>query len=306
MPEGPEVKNISDYLSKNFKGLILISFGYDDKSRYRNGFPKEDLFKSLLPLKLLDVFSKGKQIFFHFYSLDLACKACSKSEPRGSQASLGLDSNKEIYLNSNLGMEGCWITDKKNHSNFWLYFGKKIKVGKIYGNFITNKLYYDDSRHLGNLSLKSEEEFIIKWNKIGPDLLSEEISIELWSFKIKNPRIKNKQICDFLLNQQYFSNVGKSEILYDARIRPDKTLSQLSDEEIKKLLQSSLQKIKQSYLCGGVTIKSYMNPNYDNTIEKKIFPLFVYNQLFDPLGNKVMKTVFNDKRTTHWVPTLQQ
>src|SRR3972149_1927679 len=118
MPEGPEVKNISDYLSKNFKGLILISFGYDDKSRYRNGFPKEDLFKSLLPLKLLDVFSKGKQIFFHFYSLDLACKTCSKSEPRGSQASLGLDSNKEIYLNSNLGMEGCWTTNKKNHSNF--------------------------------------------------------------------------------------------------------------------------------------------------------------------------------------------
>ena len=116
---------------------------------------------------------------------------------------------------------------------------------------------------------------------------------------LSNKRIKNKQICGFLLEQKYFSGIGnflRSEIVYTAKIRPDKILSNLSDFEKGELYDVSLKVILEAYLTQGIS---------GGYFPKGTFKLKCYNRNFDPYGNIVVKEYFKDKRSMYWVPEIQ-
>src|SRR3989304_5872633 len=86
----------------------------------------------------------------------------------------------------------------------------------------------------------------------------------LYEPKNKNTRLNNSQICAFLMNQKYFSGLGLylcCEILYLSKIKPDRILSELTDDEIKELFDVILTTVKRSYDSGGHTIKSYISPD---------------------------------------------
>ena len=156
MPEGPEVRSITDKLSERMTGMVLIGLGWDQSSKYSEGLPRYDHMSSILPMTIADVTCKGKQIFFHLvkeYLVD------------------GKEYTHRIYLNSTLGMEGKWMWGPGNHSNFWLTLGtrKSSAIDLIVKSQI---VYFDDSRHFGNLTLMTEHEYHEKLGKIGPDLLT--------------------------------------------------------------------------------------------------------------------------------------
>ena len=118
-------------------------------------------------------------------------------------------------------------------------------------------------------------------------------------------RIKKKEISDFLLEQKYFSGVGnylKSDILYHARIKPDRTLESLNDQEVKNLLDSTMFIMHESLKHGGLTIKSFWSP----TGKKGVYPTLVYERAFDFNGFPVIKSTFKDKRSTYWVQEIQK
>jgi len=172
-------------------------------------------------------------------------------------------------------------------------------------------LYYDDVRSFGKLNLLTPEEYTTKINKIGPDLLSDVIDPKEWRNKLKNGRIKNKMICDYLMEQSYFSGIGnylKSDILYICKIKPDRPVSGLSDVEIDLLLKVSLETIRESYSHGGLTIENFWSP--DGT--RGTYPTKVYNRATDDNGLTVHKikcikaSGTEDTRTTHWVPEVQK
>jgi len=126
----------------------------------------------------------------------------------------------------------------------------------------------------------------------------------LWLKIARNKRIQNKQICDYLLDQKRISGIGnylRSEILYRSRIRPDRSLKNLSDEELELLRIESIKTVRESYDSHGLTIRSYSDL-YGN---KGTFICQVYNRTEDPYGNPIRTDTFKDGRTIHWVPSLQ-
>lgn len=320
MPEGPEVRSITDKLSERITGMVLTGLSWDQSSKYSEGLPRYDQLRSILPMTVAGVTCKGKQIFFHLakeYLID------------------GRPYTHRVYLNSTLGMEGKWSWSPGNHSNFWLTLGTRRETvprlakesrrdstelsrsdDRRSPEFNTDlrpvdlivvgqTVYFDDSRHFGNLTLMSEQDYREKLGKIGPDLLAEDISLEQWTREFRSSRRSGMQICDFLMKQEYFSGIGnylKAEILYRSKIRPDRTLWEIHDDEMVTILQQSMATIRESYSYKGLTVRSYWDPDG----EKGTFPRQIYEKEIDPLGHRVIKSQFKDGRTTHWVPEVQK
>lgn len=266
MPEGPEVRVITDWLSNNFEGFII---------RDNSKFP------SIKNYVILSINCKGKQIFIELINNQF----------------------NRLYLNIRLGMTGKFSLTEGKHTRFWLSLESYQLIGY---NLTTNiiKLYFDDTRNFGAVELLSSDGYLTKLNEIGPDLLSENVPLDLWISKITNPKIKSKQICQFLLDQSQISGIGnycKIEILYKCKIRPDRTLCELSSTDVENLYHTSISTLKESYSYGGLTIKDFWSP----TGEKGMFPVQVYNKKVDPLGNPIITGVFKDGRSTQWVPNVQ-
>ena len=289
MPEGPEVRTIVDQIGPKIVNRQLLSIGWDDKSRYRDGLNFYDTLIPYLPIRVDKMTCKGKQIFFHLvrnYTVyDESCEC-------------------KFYINITLGMEGRFIWEKDVHSNLWFELGDTNEKDKIRINILDSVLYFDDSRHFGNVNIMNENGYEEKLSSIGPDLLTDDISNKEWLSKARNGRIKKKQICDYLMEQKYFSGIGnylKAEILYAAKIKPDRTMGELSDDELLTILECSKNKIRESYQSNGLTIRSYIAPDGS----KGNFERVVYGKERDPYGNEVVRNVFKDGRTTHWVPEIQ-
>ena len=96
MPESPEVAREADKIRKCIKKCNLITgICWDEKSRYATRENMKGINLVKLPLKVLNVYSRGKLIIF-----------------------LTEDKNKEkTYLVSHLGMTGYWTLEKRKYSN---------------------------------------------------------------------------------------------------------------------------------------------------------------------------------------------
>lgn len=270
MPERSEVAVISDQLNNELKDKILESVCVDEKSKYYNkldtptGTPKINL-----------VYSKGKRLIF---SLD----------------------NSE-YITMSLGLEGNFsisqeeLFNRNKHTNMWF----KIKNGNTYFY-----IYYSDSRHFGNYKVcRNDAELKKSLKDIGPDLLTDEVTLEQYTEKIKKRRIQNIEICKFLMNQKYFSGIGnylKSDILYLCGIHPSTILKDLTDQNISDLLENSIMLIKKTYAENGATIKSYRDL-YGNPGNYKTL---IYGRKTTDKKEKVIKEVFSDKRASYYVSNL--
>lgn len=295
MPEGIEIRVISEYLNKVWTGKLIIALGWDSASKF-NRKPIKGLELVKVPLKVIGVFPRGKLIIIECLTVD----------------------NKMIYMVSQLGMEGKWVHIKENHSNFRLYFGNLNIEKNRYQ--VEDTWWYDDSRHFGHFNVYSDTKEIDKNH--GPCLLTTALvennfikkeslrkyqtysNINHFTSCIKNKRIATKEICDFLMKQKYLSGVGnylKNELLYRCKINPHKLLGDFTDENIKSLYNAILEQMLISYGARGLTIKSYWDPEGN----KGKCPLQVYKKDKDPLGNLV--ETFKDKegRTVHWVPIVQ-
>ena len=282
MPEGPEVRSIVDVLNQKITGKTLVQINWNHKSRFHKKSPTNYYeLKKLFPLTVIKVTCKGKQIFFH-----LECK-----------------SGKIVYLNSFLGMSGSWLFNPGKYSDMWFNFGNVVQSKPIDLCIVEDTVYYNDQRHFGSINIYlTLEEYKNRLNDIGPDLLNSVVTSDIWNSLISKHR--RCSIISFLMNQGIVSGVGNylsSEIMYRSRIKPDRKISELNQEEIDILLKVSIQTIQKSYASKGLTIKDYQDPNGD----LGTFELQVYQKDVDPYGNSVMKNKFYSGRTTHWVPGLQ-
>lgn len=276
MPEGPEVHTIGDWLEEELYDAIIHNIDYNASSRYnKTGLVGLEELRELLPLQINEIRAIGKKIIFY-----LKHETC------------------DIFLISSLMMEGKWIWQDTKHSDLWFEVTRPDEEE-------TSNLYFNDSRHFGTLEIIFGQEAINeRMRDVGPDLLSEEISDDDWLRQIRYSRIKNKKIGLFLMEQKYFSGIGnylRAEILYAAKISPHRPLLKLSDDEALTIFRHARRLINESYHAQGATLATYTNPHGG----KGMFKVVVYNQRYDPLGNEVIKEDIGDKRSTHWVPSIQ-
>lgn len=273
MPERNEAKIVAEQLNKVVANHKLLKIDTDGGSRY-DRFHLEGInrLRELMPITCKSVKSYGKKIVFEFVSND------------GTQ----------LYLVSTLGMEGKWMFTSGKASNMWFTFDNTV-------------IWYDDTRHHGSMKIIFGSEEFNKHisSKVGPDYL--DVTFEQFRQATSNKRIKSKKICDFLTDQKKFSGIGnylRSEILYSAKIRPDRTLQTLSESDLRAILEAIRSIIEESYRSGGFTLKSWKDANGN---DGKYKPL-IYGKTVDPLGNKVEQIKSGPKgkqQTVYLVPNVQ-
>ena len=268
MPEGPECRRIAESVAKFCSNKTLS--GIEIMSgRYIKGLPSGlELAQQSFPLGVVGVGVHGKFIYWIL--------------------------RDEYSIWNTLGMSGSWRTELTDHA----------RVKFVFSN--GDHLYFTDQRNFGTLKfVKGKHQLIEKLKSLGPDMLAEDVSDELF---ISRLRKKNKHnVCKVLMDQSIIAGVGnylKSDSLWLARINPHRLIENISDNELCKLNNSIKQVIKESYKAGGATIKTYQNINGE--IGQYSSRFLVYNRKTDPDGNKIIREMNPDGRKTHWSPEIQK
>ncbi|GEN51364.1 DNA-formamidopyrimidine glycosylase [Alkalibacterium pelagium] len=123
------------------------------------------------------------------------------------------------------------------------------------------ELRYLDVRKFGKMSLINKGDLLNhpSLTSLGPEPVEEDLSIKWMTDYLSG---KKRVIKACLLDQKLVAGVGNiyaDEILYDAGVRPDRSASSLTDEEISVLRSSIVRIMKEAVEAGGTTIRTYAN-----------------------------------------------
>jgi len=301
MPEINEVKRYADFLNLHLKNQNISEINIINGRYKKHGpFLLYNELKKDLPIKVLDVKTKGKFLY------------------------LILDNN--YYILSTLGLSGGWTflnkkTNNYNHPIILEYLKKEnidsymaTSLKHLNVEFKTEKgsIYFYDTLSFGTLKvINSEEELNKKLNTIGPDIMDEKTTFDIFKEKInKNINLK-KEIGIVLLNQKIISGIGnylRADILWLSKISPFRKVNKLSEDELELIYHNA-------------RVLTWGDYNYKDALKLKIITkkdkipsdynrdFFVYYEDTDIYGNKVTKEELyegSQKRFIYWVKNYQK
>lgn len=273
MPELPEVRHHSEKLRDLFKKCnlekIVIHRGpylNSEKTKYETFRKSVSDYK---PHLIKDVKTKGKYMYFL------------------------LEGEQYYALGIHHGMEGSWCDDPSN---------KHIILELVFAE--NKKIFFQDSRRFGTFSFLSENELQQQLDKLGEDVLELQNYPEFWNIIKNNKKIQKRRLCEVLLDQTVVSGIGnylRADIMYHAKLNPQRIINSLSDEEIKTLYNSIKNIVQKSYDSKATTTGSY-----SSSIHNGNYVFLIYGRNKCPLGHKVDRFQDKQKRTVWYVPELQK
>ena len=235
MPEGPECRLTTDYLSKIFLNKTITNWVFCG-GKYTDSCPDGyHIFDNKLPLKVDSISCKGKMIYFILQD----------------------EKGVEYYILHSPRMTGKW---QKNHDNYCKWF-----VELTCDKNEQKTIWFSDIRGFATVQFTDcKKTFDKKLNSLGPDIMRSEFKLPLFRELIK--KYSNRNITAFLSEQEIISGCGnyiKSESLYYAKISPLRKTGSLNDKEVE-LLYEALRIISRI---------SYNNMGLHNTapVEFKIY-----------------------------------
>ena len=300
MPEGPEVKKITERISSKVantvggKKFLVEIVGLDPRYDLRN--PKAtqvrddiDDFQNAIVnggVVVDSIDCHGKFIFWKLTDTK---------------------SNEIFTIFHTLGMNGTWrfSPSGNHHCMEW-----KFSDG--------SSIFYRDSRRFGTFKFfkgPSGRDLLEKKisKELGPDMLAlPSPGIKKFSEALRKGSRSSWTLPKVLMNQKVIAGIGnylKSEILYQCKLSPNTKVYELNDIDIALLYTSCINQIHHAYAGKGYLSSKYgiTSPssnsgiNYPNTPYK----FSVYAQRTCPSGHQVIREQTDDKRTTHWCPTCQ-
>lgn len=315
MPEGPEITTFANYLRRVLVGKYVTPTIFGPKS-YTLQRSLASIFKKLFarPAKCTGVYKKGKFMYFGF----------EDSHP-GVKGGSPLD---DVYLGAGMGMAGQWNViypsgriinaidstpldtgtdaDGKYNNimanprfNIFQWEVRATPKGKLLATVI-----FHDHRHFSNWYLLDLPKLHDHLDGLGPDVMGVTLrpgdrqpraADVLRLDKLVEYMAKSSGDITALLNgQKAISGIGnhmKDEILYDARIWPG----------AKKLDRDRMAKV----LASARRIAARFTRDIKSRGVKGI-RFYVYMREEDPSGYAVKASMFDDRRTTYWVPHLQR
>jgi endonuclease-8 len=300
MPEVMEIRKYADFINllyqnKKLTDINIISGRY----KKHDAFESYDLFKKALPLKLITVKTKGKFIYFEF--------------------------EKGFYLLNTLGLSGGWLSQKNKSSYFQMpklleyidktkiesYLLRSLDHINVEFMFGSEKLAFFDMLSFGTLKVINSQEMLLKkLNTIGPDIMDENTSLEIFENKIKSNSNVNKEIGIVIMNQKLISGVGnyiRADALWLAKINPFRKVKELKEDEIKRLFHSlkviTWGNYNRKYAISHKIINKSDKIPYDY---KRDF--FVYREEKDIYNNLIVKEELyegSQKRFIYWAKSFQ-
>jgi len=270
MTEGPEATHLAKYIAKNFKNKRLRKMSIIGGRYKRHGLPKEmKEFQEALPMKLQDVYKKGKVIFFLF--------------------------ENNWCMISRMGMVGWFAKrgDDKIHES----------DPNIVFDFENGELEYFDFRNFGTLTFTQDPiKIYSQIDGIAPDILDNEVTTGTIDARLDElvKKKPNMTLEELLMDQSLFisgvGNIIKSEALYDAKLSPRRTVKEMNKEDWHKLFRSTRKiskRVSKFLESRGLDFDGYFKLHA------------IYQQERDPRGYLVKTHKAKDGRTTFWVPEVQ-
>jgi formamidopyrimidine-DNA glycosylase len=301
MPEVVEIAITAQYLLSKLKNKEITEFKVLSGRYTHQDLEGEKIIKNNLPIKIKDIDSKGKFMWFELKN-----------------------QKKEIYLMNTFGLTGEWSFEKQKNSRL------EIKVDDKY-------LYFTDDRNFGTIIITDEKDDLDKKiNKLADDVLKTEFTEEEYLNKFKayvskSKTRKNISIVKFLMEQDKTKSIGSGignylsvEILYRAKISPHRQLGDLSDDEIKEIAYWIKKVTKLCYLSNVtgymIRLEDYVKPHREKVEKGELpeyhkdikikkdeeFEFLVYRQKKDKHGNEVKNDEIIKGRSTYWVPKIQK
>ena len=263
MPEGPEAKIASSYLNSYFKGKNKIQF---------------KLITNYYKLKYKDVFENlNKNIGNSFESFTVG-------------KNIFINLNNKTKFNFHLGMTGGWSKQNIKHCHFEISNNNK-------------SLFFIDVRKFAKMRIITEDLFNSKFNQ-HHDLLNKKYNLAKHQ-RFLDEKLKTKRsVCSILMDQKYFPGVGnyiKSEALFLSELHPEEKWSNLSPNQVKKLILNTRDIMNKSFESGGAELKDFKNPNY-----KSKFTLNIYGRK-KTLNNKNVISINTSDQRRSWIcPEIQK
>jgi len=238
----------------------MTSGQYEEKDP--KGF---DEFLSYLPLIVEEVKCKGKLIY-------ISC----------------FNEFKRFYILHSMRMTGSWREKEDEHSRWYIELDNNKKI------------WFRDPRCFATLLfIEDEEEFNNILSKLGPDIMTDEFTLQIWKKLVASHRDKN--VTSFLMDQHIISGCGnyiKSEALYYAKILPTRKMSSLTEQESEKLFEGLRIISRTAYLHKGLSLKDYTDSKGRKGFQE--FQLKIYGQ------KKAKRAKTTDGRTTYFDPEVQK
>jgi formamidopyrimidine-DNA glycosylase len=216
MPELPEVEVLAQHLRPLLHGKIIRSVAIR-RAKVLHPTPPEKFRRALIGAKFKGLIRRGKYLLFKLHS---------PTPP------------KTITLLGHLGMTGRMYVARRGaplpkHTAVVLQLNRGVFV-------------YEDQRYFGRLTLD-----LASAEKLGPEPLGEDFSLETFKRKLKSSRqpIKVK-----LLDQSLVAGIGNiyaSEALFRAGVSPRRPAGKLSGAELKKLQAAIRDVLTEAIACGS-------------------------------------------------------
>ena len=314
MPEVIEIRKYADFIKKHIKNKNILEINILN-GRYKKHGPFEmynELVKNL-PLKVIDVKTKGKFLYFVI--------------------------EKGFYLFSTLGLQGGWTyksikhekainkiysiieTKKFEFPNLISYIDsnkmdqyRKNALNHLNVEFVTKNgiLYFYDILSFGTLKIINNKiELDKKLNSIGPDIMDSETTYEVFYNQIKKKKNEDKYVGNVIVNQKVISGIGnylRSDILWLCKISPFRKVKDLKDEEILQIYKNALLLVWGDYNYNkGVELKHITQKNKLPDDYKRNFFVYMHNKnIYNENVKKEELYEGSQKRFIHWVPKIQK
>lgn len=263
MPELPEVQTIVSDLEKKVVGKTIVGFWSDWKRRVRPSFI---LFKKGVLAKTP---LQGKGI-----RPNISNKKCFRGKKVVASRRIGkhiiLDLDNQTSIVAHLKMTGHLLfKSKKSSSRSATFFGERVN-GYVRHCFVFSdgsRLEFSDMRKFAWLALvkTGEVEEMKEISLLGLDALAPDLTFKKFNELVaKKP---NSKIGVLLLDQNWVAGIGniyRSEILFEARVHPERLVGDLSLIErrgVYKAMRSILQK--------AVELRGTSDVDYRDTDGKK-------------------------------------
>ena len=216
MPEGPEIRRAADNIERALKNKTVQDIYF--------AFPHLEGYEDLLRGAIVTrVDTKGKAMLIKF------------------------DNGFTIYSHNQL--YGKWYI-----RNLYNYPKTNRQLRLALHNEKKSALLYSAS----DIEVLRDEEvpehpFI---SKVGPDLLSEKVTVDDLLERMKDKRFRNRKWAILLLDQGFVAGIGnylRSEIMFTSGIHPSLRPIDCPPDQLKKAAESIIHLVKQSYETGGIT-----------------------------------------------------
>jgi endonuclease VIII len=216
MPEGPEIRRAADRVQAVLAGQRL------------------------------------QEVFFAFGSLQPWCRILQGQsvvavDTIGKHMLVRFDSGLRLYSHNQL--YGRWYVRQRDQ---YPDTGRSLRVG-LHTDRHSALLY---SASAVDVIREDELDRDPRLAGLGPDPLHASLSQALVRRRLDDPEFRRRQLAALLLDQGFFAGLGnylRSEILFAARVHPQRRPADCADSQLDALARAILRLPRRSYRTGGIT-----------------------------------------------------